>query len=45
MIKLSDFELGWLVGILEGEGYFGHIKSKTYEWKSTSNVLPIQRRM
>lgn len=25
MIKLSDFELGWLVGILEGEGYFAYV--------------------
>lgn len=26
MIELSPFELGWLVGILEGEGYFGYEK-------------------
>lgn len=23
MARLSDFELGWFIGILEGEGYFG----------------------
>lgn len=24
-VKISDYELGWLVGILEGEGYFAYV--------------------
>lgn len=31
-IALSDYELGWLVGILEGEAYFGY-SGRTQELK------------
>lgn len=27
---ISNFELGWLVGILEGEGYFGYYTASQY---------------
>lgn len=35
MTKLSDFELGWLVGILEGEGHFGIYTSQVVEVNMT----------
>lgn len=35
MKVLSDFELGWLVGILEGEGHFGLYTSQVIEVNMT----------
>jgi hypothetical protein len=35
MSALSDFELGWLVGILEGEGHFGLYTSHVVEVNMT----------
>jgi hypothetical protein len=35
MARLSDFELGWLVGILEGEGYFGYECTQRVQVKMT----------
>ncbi len=35
MSNLSDFELGWLVGILEGEGHFGFYTSQVVEVNMT----------
>jgi len=35
MSVLSDFELGWLVGLLEGEGHFGLYSSQVIEVNMT----------
>src|SRR5882757_4653060 len=35
MSVLSDFELGWLVGVLEGEGHFGLYTSQVIEVNMT----------
>lgn len=39
MNVLSDFELGWLVGILEGEGHFGLYASQVIEVNMTDEDI------
>lgn len=36
MVSISDFDLGWLVGIFEGEGCFSTSKSHGYDYPMIS---------
>jgi len=42
-MTLTEFELGWLSGLLEGEGYFG-LRSDTKTPQPKAEVISIKRR-